>query len=317
MKPSVEAPAPAIVVRAPAGMSPAECACGGVGGICSCQPGQAPGLGMPASISPVYAFGSLRMTYPSRSLEKEMKSAMVAMKGSFGSIADQYLQTGYGLQLLGQGQYDYILRDACFILTIGEIDAYLVQARGYPERHAMVAASNQQPAPSIYSAIIGPLGPVAGPEVCNGLQLPIVYCNQIFSTTAAAMEHYLQTAIGPDTDTESQSQQMFQLLMQMTDNTGSSPEHRALNYVALRYPLIYKIAATMYQQGFRLIRIEVTSSSFPDARDIVFTYQMNDIGQLTQWRCSIDVSGLFPYIVGRLSQSYPTHGTSATLTTSV
>ena len=34
--------------------------------------------------------------------------------------------------------------------------------------------------------------------------------------------------------------------MQMTDNAGATDEHRALNYLAMRYPAIYAKAAEQF-----------------------------------------------------------------------
>lgn len=306
-------PGPAIVVRSPARVTPCDCGCGSTDGTCSCQGGGAGASPTAAGSTPVYAFGTLRMVFPSKSMEAEMQRALASMHAAAmpGVVPYFDVHSGYGLQLLGQGQYDYLFRDACFILTIGKIDAYLVQARSTPELQSMVAAANQLDDPTIYSAIIGQLGPIAGPQACNGLQLPIVYCNQIFSMPRLWLTRHVQSyfsAEGNDAPlTAAQTQQLSLLGLQMTDNMGASPEHRALNYVALRYPLVYEITADMYGDGYMLLRIEVTPGRAPDERDVVFVYQRLEVGQVVQWRCSIDVSGMYPYITQRLSQSFPTH----------
>ena len=38
--------------------------------------------------------------------------------------------------------------------------------------------------------------------------------------------------------------------MQLTDNAGASDEHRALNYLAMRYPDIYARAAEAFKRIF-------------------------------------------------------------------
>lgn len=302
-RPRWSAPGPVIVVPASARVVPAGCGCGGGGGACACKGGG--GSAPRPGVTPVYAFGALRSAFPSRSMAEEMTHAVESLHAG-GSVARYFTApTGYGLELLGQGEYDYLLRDACFILTIGPVDAYLVQPRTYPELYSLIAASNQATTPSVLSAVIGTLGPVAGPEACNGLQLPIVYCDQVVSFERKMVEHFYDASAGDARKLASLP--ASQLLLQMTDNMGVSPEHRALNYVAVRYPAIYGALERMTQRGFRLIRIEATASASEGARDVVFVYQDHDVGQVVEWRCTVDVSGEYPFLVRRLSSSSPGH----------
>ena len=41
----------------------------------------------------------------------------------------------------------------------------------------------------------------------------------------------------------SAAEELVERVMQITDNAGASDEHRALNYLAVRYPVIYAKAA--------------------------------------------------------------------------
>ena len=49
--------------------------------------------------------------------------------------------------------------------------------------------------------------------------------------------------------------------MQLTDNAGATDEHRALNYLAMRYPAIYAKAAEKFGADFSLTGVEVGPSS--------------------------------------------------------
>ena len=46
------------------------------------------------------------------------------------------------------------------------------------------------------------------------------------------------------------AEELFDRIMQMTDNAGATDEHRALNYLAVRYHAIYS-------QGCRIFRAEL------------------------------------------------------------
>lgn len=57
--------------------------------------------------------------------------------------------------------------------------------------------------------------------------------------------------------------------MQMTDNAGATDDHRALNYLAMRYPGIYAKVAEEFAQDFSLSRLEVRPSSMSSTRSIL------------------------------------------------
>ena len=45
--------------------------------------------------------------------------------------------------------------------------------------------------------------------------------------------------------------EVFDRILQMTDNAGAIDDHRALNYLAMRYPCIYAKAAEELHETFR------------------------------------------------------------------
>ena len=63
--------------------------------------------------------------------------------------------------------------------------------------------------------------------------------------------------------------------MQVTDNAGATDEHRALNYLAMRYPAIYAKAAEQFGQASSLTGVDVRRSPLSSTRnivDVVFAY---------------------------------------------
>ena len=95
--------------------------------------------------------------------------------------------------------------------------------------------------------VIGVRGPIAPPEMCNGLMVPIVVFDQIYSFGRDAL---IKAIPKPEKMTDKQfgpaAEELFDRMMQMTDNAGATDEHRALNYLAMRYPAIYAKAAEKF-----------------------------------------------------------------------
>ena len=95
--------------------------------------------------------------------------------------------------------------------------------------------------------VVGIRGPIAPPELCNGLMVPIVLFNQIYSFDVDAL---IKSIPRPEKvtakDFEAVAEELFHRIMQMADNAGATDEHRALNYLAVRYPAIYATAADAF-----------------------------------------------------------------------
>ncbi|WP_396913543.1 hypothetical protein [Mycolicibacterium sp.] len=61
----------------------------------------------------------------------------------------------------------------------------------------------------------------------------------------------------------------------MTDNAGATDEHRALNYIAVRYPGIYAAVADAFARNRSLSSIDVRPSRLSTVRrivDIIFSF---------------------------------------------
>ena len=103
--------------------------------------------------------------------------------------------------------------------------------------------------------VIGMRGPIAPPELCNGLMVPIVVFDQIYSFDRDAL---IKAIPRPEKMTAKQFEaaagEVFDRILQMTDNAGATDEHRALNYLAMRYPGIYAKAAEEFARDFSLTR---------------------------------------------------------------
>lgn len=93
----------------------------------------------------------------------------------------------------------------------------------------------------------------------------------------------------------------------MADNAGATDEHRALNYLVVRYPAIYATAAEAFGRNSSLIAVEVRPSPLSSTRKIVevvfsFTNRQTDITEKFSTR--VDVTEEFPFLVTKMSPYY-------------
>lgn len=83
----------------------------------------------------------------------------------------------------------------------------------------------------------------------------------------------------------------------MTDNAGSTDEHRALNYLVVRYQAIYAKAAGYFGQNCSLTAVDVQPSTLSGVRkvlEVIFSYTNRSTDVLKKW-CFVRV-----YVRGRL-----------------
>jgi hypothetical protein len=95
--------------------------------------------------------------------------------------------------------------------------------------------------------------------------------------------------------------------MQMTDNAGATEEHRALNYLAVRYQAIYANAADAFARNASLTAVDVQSSPLSGTRqvvDVIFTYTNRNTDVDEKCFVRVDVTDEFPFLVSKLSPYY-------------
>ena len=111
---------------------------------------------------------------------------------------------------------------------------------------------------------LGVRGPIATPEMCNGLMVPVSRSTRSTHSTARRLSRPSRgpEKIAPKTF-EPAAREVFDRMMHMADNAGAMDEHRALNYLAMRYPGIYARAAEAFGRDFSLTGVEVRPRPWP------------------------------------------------------
>ena len=99
--------------------------------------------------------------------------------------------------------------------------------------------------------------------------------------------------------------EVFHRLTRRSGNRGIADEHRALNYLALRYPPVYEAAAQAYREGKSLTAVHAHHSHARDRRlvtvQFVFRHRRSEITE--RYECVVDVTG-FPFLVSGLQPTY-------------
>ena len=91
--------------------------------------------------------------------------------------------------------------------------------------------------------------------------------------------------------------------MQVADNAGTTDEHRALNYLAVRYPVIYANASAAQGDEDSLTAIDVRPSRLgrpQSVLDVIFSYTHRRTDVTDKYFVRVDVTGEFPFLVSKL-----------------
>lgn len=253
----------------------------------------------------VYALGRIEPRFPSLALEKEFAQAIGRAEPN-GLTDRQAVQS-----ILSLRPNRYLARQLCWVLTIEGLDTYLLTPRDPGDFDLFIDAVRPTPTPVDVDVVVGVRGPIAPPEVCNGLMIPIVGFDQIYSFDRQAL---IAAIPRPESIPAKQEEQfrtsageLFDRIMQIADNAGATDDHRALNYLAVRYDRIYALASEMFARDFSLSGVDVRPSRLSGVRrigDVVFSWTHRQTGVTEQYFVRVDVTEEFPFLITRLSPHY-------------
>ncbi len=101
---------------------------------------------------------------------------------------------------------------------------------------------------------------------------------------------------------------MFDRVVQMTDNAGVTDDHRALNYLAVRYDAIYARTAAAFEENASLSAVEVRPSlvggGLRNVVEVIVSYTNRATDVVDKFAVRVDVTEEFPFLVSRLSPYY-------------
>jgi hypothetical protein len=253
----------------------------------------------------VYSLGRIEPRFPNMSAEREFAQAMG--RAETAGMTDP--QAFYFV--LSKKENRYLVRELCWVLTIESVAACILLPKDPLDLDLLVESVRPMSAKADIDVVIGLMGPVAPPEMCSGLQVPLVGFDQLFSFNRDA---FIKSIPRPESIPEKQEEkfrtaanELFDRILQIADNTGATDEHRAMNYLAVRYPAIYAKAAEEFEDNFSLTGVEARPSRLSGARKIVsviFSYTNRETDVTEKFFVRVDVSEEFPFMVTKMVPYY-------------
>ena len=195
----------------------------------------------------VYAIGKISFRFPNMSLEKELRQASGRKAEDLkGNAMPEVLS-----KTLTDPNNRYIARQLCWIFEIENLPTYIIVPSHSDDIDRFIQGLRVAPEPNDIDVIIGRRGPIAGPERCNGLILPTVAVDQLYSFDRDTLIESIHKS------KETNNKQFFKTadavvehVRQLADNVGSTDEHRAINYLTVRYDQIYTKTQLMQDRNF-------------------------------------------------------------------
>jgi PatG Domain len=276
---------------------------GGAG--CGCVVG-AEGGGEPGGpVAFVFAIGKIEMRFPSLGVEKEF--AQATGRAETAGLTDQQASAN----VLSRPENRYLARQVCWVMTIEGLETYILLPRDPDGLNLLLAAVRPAEDPRDIDVVIGLRGPVAPAELCNGLILPMVVFDQVYSFDRDALINAIpppkaKLAAKDERQFRTAAGELYDKITQIADNAGATDEHRALNYLAVRYPAIYGLA-DRYGEDFSFTSVETAPSRLSGVRNIIsviftFTNRKTDVSE--KYFVRVDVTEEFPFLVSKLQPYY-------------
>jgi hypothetical protein len=248
----------------------------------------------------VYAVGQITGPFfPAKGVEKEYAQAM-RRTDTAGKTGSQAFSA-----VLCKRENRYLLRQLCWVLTVQGLETYLLRPRDPADHDVLVESIRSNPSPNDIDVVIGVRGPIAPPEMCNGLMIPVVGFDQIYSFDRDALINALpRPPKAQAAQFSAAAEELFTRIMQMTDNAGATDDHRAVNYLAMKYSAIYDKAAEQLARDYALEAVEVRLSALSTTRkivDVIFSYTNRSSDYTEKFFVRVDVTEEFPFLVTKLS----------------
>jgi hypothetical protein len=248
----------------------------------------------------IYALGHVEPRFPTLGIEKEFAQAsgMIDAEG----LTDQQLLH----EVLKHNLY--LARQMCWVFSIEGLDTYILQPQYTADYDLLIEATRSNPNPKDVDVVIGIQGPLAPPAMCNGLVAPIVHFDQLYSFDRDSLLNSLvRPKEIPEERFKSSNEELFDRLKQVTDNAGALDEHRALNYLLVRYPAIYTLTADQFGRNASLTAVNVQPSILSSSRrivEVVFSFTNRKTDVIEKYFVRVDVTEEFPFLVTKLSSTF-------------
>jgi hypothetical protein len=193
-------------------------------------------------------------------------------------------------------------------MTIEGLDTYILSPSDPADLELLVETLRPAPNALDMDLVIGVRGPIAPPEICNGLMAPMVMFDHLYSFDRDSLIKSIPRPEKiPAKEFAAVGEELLDRIMQMADNAGATDEHRALNYCAVRYPAIYATTADAHARNCFLTSVDVRPSPLTGVRkvvDVILSYTNRATDVVEKFSLRVDVTEEFPFLITKMSPYY-------------
>jgi hypothetical protein len=190
-------------------------------------------------------------------------------------------------------------------MTIEGLETYILVPRDPADYHLLIEALRPRPRATDVDVVIGLKGPIAPPTLCNGLMVPIVAFDQIYSFDVEALIDSIPRPEQVEAERfKAAAEELFNRVIQIADNAGATEADRALDYLVVRSPAVYATVAEAHVRNASLTAVDVRPSALSGTRrvmDVIFSFTNRDTDVTEKFLTRVDVTEEFPFLVTKMS----------------
>jgi hypothetical protein len=252
----------------------------------------------------VYAVGRLQARFPSLGVEKEYAQLT-------GADPDAVVRVGHLKDSLAGAENRYLARHMCWVFTGITTDACAIIPRDGGDIDELIDTLTDDE--QAVQALVGSPAYTSVASRCVPPGLAAVTPDQLLSF---GLDEFVDALPVPDDgkvprgkDAEAWRQAargLFRHLTQRAANRGLTDEHRAMNYLALRYPQIYHLTFNAQRDGKALVAVEPRRAPAGERRMVDVRFVLRHAGShvVERYVCRVDVTDVFPFLTSQLTLSY-------------
>lgn len=253
----------------------------------------------------VYTIGRIDFRFPDLGVERELAQSMRRTDTAWMTDREALCE------VLNQPENRYLTRQLCYVLSVQGLDTYVLVPRDPADFVLLAEAVRPSHQADAIDVVIGVRGELAPGGHCDGLRLPVVTVDQLYSATIPYLVQAIDRPESMDVEQfDKAATDLLNTVLNVSGNVGASDEHRALSYLMVRYPAIYRKTFERSMDDCSLTSIDVRRSGLGGARrimDVVFTYTSRTTDEVEKYFVPVDVSYQFPFRTGPLGVFYD-HG---------
>jgi hypothetical protein len=163
------------------------------------------------SPSYVYAVGRIEPRFPRISVEKEL-AQVVARDDTTGLTDRRVLQS-----ILARPENRYLARQMCWVFSVGGLETYILIPSDPHDASLLIDALRPSSSGEHLDVVIGRKGPFAPADMCNGLMIPLVAFDQIYSFDRESLINSIPRPENSSEDFKEAARDLLDRILLMTD----------------------------------------------------------------------------------------------------